>query len=281
MTISDRDTRVVGRIRAIAAPRVLIGVGDTYAYRKVLLLVFSSDGSVFVQWPYFCRSEGLLASLAFPGGRAEGTHDLGKTGRITSHHVKYAHHTDGEVHFSQDGRILTRIRRTSFRLDGPTGQLFQFGAYDLTGFTEHLLDESSQKRPEVLWTYPSGVPAALSIVGKWYRRDRLQELVLPEIEEIGPHAALFDDETDSEQDVVFVGQLTEWESRSNLLMLSCKAVRLPKGIHRPTIIFMAGGDAEDEMNPRTHQGSGALIAIYPYDRESEGLHLIDSLDLLS
>lgn len=130
--VSKNDTRVAGKIRAIAAPRVLVTVGDGRVYRKLLLLTFARDGSIFVQWPYFRQRSGILADARFRDGRLGGTYDLEKIGRSTSHLVKFSHHIDGNAHFSQDGRVKTAIRRKSFRLDGPLGHLFQPRLFTMT-----------------------------------------------------------------------------------------------------------------------------------------------------
>jgi hypothetical protein len=56
---------------------------------------------------------------------AHGTQlDLTPGGKIASHAVKYAHHPDGEAHFSQDGKVLTAIRRKAVPLDAAAGHLF-------------------------------------------------------------------------------------------------------------------------------------------------------------
>jgi hypothetical protein len=45
-------------------------------------------------------------------------------GKVTSHLVKYSHHPDGRAHFSQDGKILTAIKRQSIALDRQNGHMF-------------------------------------------------------------------------------------------------------------------------------------------------------------
>jgi hypothetical protein len=78
--------------------------------RKIFSISFSkSDGSLFVSLPYFTTSKGLLSIGTLHAGQDGGPVDLKPHGKVSSHHVKYAHHVDGEAHFSQDGKILTRI----------------------------------------------------------------------------------------------------------------------------------------------------------------------------
>lgn len=71
-----------GRLRFIAASRAVVVVSTSLAHYKVCQIVFSRrDGSVFVTFPYFKRTEGIVSR--------------------------------GEAVFSQDGKSRTEIRRAS------------------------------------------------------------------------------------------------------------------------------------------------------------------------
>lgn len=45
-------------------------------------------------------------------------------GKVTSHKVKYSHHPDGRTHFSQDGKIFTKVIKSSASFDEVDGHLF-------------------------------------------------------------------------------------------------------------------------------------------------------------
>ncbi len=94
--------------------------------RKIMNISFSNrDGTLFLHFPYFMDTTGLLAVVEVPGnGQHENQVNLQETGKTTSHNVKYSHHPDGKAHFSQDGKIYTTIRKHSVPLSDVTGHLF-------------------------------------------------------------------------------------------------------------------------------------------------------------
>ena len=57
-----------------------------------------------------------------------------KGGKVASHLVKYAHHADGEAHFSQDGKVKTDIRRKAVPLAEQSGHLFTIQTQDFASF---------------------------------------------------------------------------------------------------------------------------------------------------
>jgi hypothetical protein len=48
--------------------------------------------------------------------------------------VKYAHHRDGEAHFSQTGRVYTHVRKRSVPLNEQIGHLWTIQLQGLNGF---------------------------------------------------------------------------------------------------------------------------------------------------
>jgi hypothetical protein len=82
------------------------------------------DGSLFVSFPYFAHSAGLLSIATLSAGRMADTINLQPCGKCASHLVKYAHHPDGEAHFSQDGKVISMIRRRSIPLRSFHGHFF-------------------------------------------------------------------------------------------------------------------------------------------------------------
>lgn len=57
-------------------------------------------------------------------------------GKVTGHKVKYSHHPDGRVHFSQDGKIRTVIQKKSIPLSEAEGHLFTVQLQGLKDFGE-------------------------------------------------------------------------------------------------------------------------------------------------
>jgi hypothetical protein len=96
------------------------------------------DDSLFVGFPYFAHSSGILSPVTIEKWQHTNVKiSLGHVGlgKCTSHLVKYAHHPNGKAHFSQTGKILTRIRRQSVPLKSVRGHIFTAYAQGLHDFT--------------------------------------------------------------------------------------------------------------------------------------------------
>src|ERR1700730_17516226 len=112
-------------VDAIRCDRVVcvVKAGDLRA--KAFQVGFLRDGSLFVSFPYFKHRTGILTSSAIPAtGERQAQVDLQRGGKVTSHLVKYSHHTDGWAQFSQDRKIFTAIKRRSIALDTQNGHMF-------------------------------------------------------------------------------------------------------------------------------------------------------------
>jgi hypothetical protein len=112
-------------IECFRSDNVVVRTKQGSDVRKIFSVSFSkADGSLFVSLPYFETSKGLLSVATIPVGQTGGPIDLRLQWKCSSHNVKYTHHIDGEAHFSQDGKILTQIRRQSVPLRSNKGHIF-------------------------------------------------------------------------------------------------------------------------------------------------------------
>jgi hypothetical protein len=183
-------------------------LGTSGMERRIAKIMFADDGSIYVFFPGFRSTEGILCLAKLHTGTSYPTSvDLSDGGRVTSHLVKYSHHSDGEAHFSQDGKVKTEVRRKSVPLAEQVGHLFTIHAQDFTSFP---ILPSAKKRQltfnlpdEVLaikltaWRFPlSGLkfpdniaPSASPVIRTADGIDRPGLLVLP------PDGTPFDDVT--------------------------------------------------------------------------------------
>lgn len=92
---------------------------------RVAKVKFACDGSIYVMFPGFPKQSGLVGQLRIPPGpNPPLTLSLADSGRVTSHLVKYSHHPDGRAHFSQDGKVVTEIKRQAVPLALQHAHLF-------------------------------------------------------------------------------------------------------------------------------------------------------------
>ena len=170
-------------IRPARAKRFTLQLRDTRgapAHKIAKLFWGSKDGSLFVSFPYFENSEGLVCIATIQPGPLPQDVSLEERGKITSHLVKYSHHRDGRAHFSQDGKVLTSIKKRSGPLNVYSGHLFTIQLQGLKGFEassgrDH--DLANQKDQPITFTIPTVRPHALKIIGHWYTRRELNRWV--------------------------------------------------------------------------------------------------------
>src|SRR5213593_1534618 len=103
-------------LKAYGADRVVIGVRNSSIHKKIFQINFKSkDGSLFVSVPYANLGVGRVGVVECPPGDPNALL-FGDNALVTTHAVKYSHHPDGQAHFSQDGKVFTRIRRKAVPL---------------------------------------------------------------------------------------------------------------------------------------------------------------------
>jgi hypothetical protein len=102
---------------------------------RIAKIIFGSDGSIYVTFPSFSRSDGLAAVLTLAGNaKYPASLDLAKYGKVTGHRVKYSHHPDGLAHFSQKKKVRSEIRRKACPLNLQIGHLFTIQLQGLYAF---------------------------------------------------------------------------------------------------------------------------------------------------
>src|SRR6266496_590892 len=139
--------------------------------RRIAKVEFGKDGSVYVFFPGFANTSGILCRAVFRGGIPTTTLDLKENGRVTNHLVKYAHHPDGRAHFSQTGKVKTEIRRQSVPLTHLKGHFFTIQVQNFESFP--VL--SAPKREQLTFNLPDET-RAFKITG-W--RHKMSELKYP------------------------------------------------------------------------------------------------------
>jgi len=280
--VANRDFVVQeGRLKYFAATRATILVETALAQHKACHILFTTDGSIYVQFPYFRGShKGILSNVnVVHETHGPTTFDLKKNGKVASSLVKFSHHPDGRVHFSQDRKILTKIKRRSWPLDGPIGQIFQLNFYHLRGL--ELLGRSDIKPNKLFlpFRFVNGLPFAVTISGEWRRKRATVENMEHAGGAIGPAAIIQSRKTRQQQVVFLLGQPESLPLRNHILMLSCRAIPLLKGVVRPTVILLGGWDHHEVVvTGQPTANTGFLVCVYPVKNFDALATTIGSLD---
>jgi hypothetical protein len=92
--------------------------------------------------------------------------------------VKYAHHMDGEAHFSQDGKVQTRVRKRANLLNDCAGHLFTVqlqGLHDFAKFSDSELRKRRRMYVSLRYSYEL---SSLRIVAHLYSVEQFRRKFL-------------------------------------------------------------------------------------------------------
>ena len=259
-------------VTAFRSERIVLTIGrKATERRKVLQVVFGKDGSLFVTFPYFRHRIGLLSSATIKGtGRPESQIDLTMGGKIASNDVKYAHHSDGEAHFSQDGKVLTHIRRRSVALDRQEGHLFTVLINGLEAFDRAARSRDdgkiSARRTVLTFQLPADANPAgtLKIVGRRYNASSLRFAKADA--SVGPFVVTKDPEGHVSQGAILASPA---DSAQHVLLVTGGVI--PRIGTDPELLIFHGGFDPREVMLDTSREAGLLIFRVPglRCRESE------------
>lgn len=152
--------------------------GTLYELFKLIFYKNSKNQfAILITFPYLKQGNGILSKLRFPAGKKYIKRlSLVPSGSLTTHLVKYSHWQDGNVHFSQDRKIVTTFKNTSFPLNGDPGHLFSIQLQGLEGFTTRntAVKRNSQKEIDLDATINKDLEA-LKFTGWWFNSKKINQ----------------------------------------------------------------------------------------------------------
>jgi hypothetical protein len=223
-------------------------VGDDR--RKVFQCQFSKrDGSIFINFPYFRHTVGLLSLVHWPADKPNTTLSLELGGKIASHLAKYSHHPSGRAHFSQDGRIKTLIKKDAMPLSDIQGHLFTIHVWGFSNFdaasNSELIAPPSARRHSVTFDFGNEKPTSVKFVGRlhsdrWLEDRTTNRFVQPIMPLISPDGSVGHG---------FVcSTLIGWPGETRCLVISCEPSGLGDGGRDSALMFIGGFDSGSAMN---------------------------------
>lgn len=269
-----------GQLRYFCSPDARVLIATPHAVHQACHIRFTRDGSIFVQFPHFLGgSEGILSCLTLTGKEVgQTTVDLKPSGKVVSSLVKLAHHPDGTVHFSQDGKIRTAIGRRTWPLRSAIGQVFELNFFHLSGL-EQIDDPRKVKKLLLPFAIVDQIPIAVSIVGEWLRKRDLIAAIHPKGGTTGPAPQIASKKTGERLQRFLLGQPVGYALREHVLMLTCRPIPLPVGAKKPTAIMLGGWDPhEAAVGAPPVENKGLLVAMYPCADYTTLATTIGSLD---
>ena len=180
-------------LSVLKSEKFVIGIDTPSGSFKLFQIVCRPDGSILVPFPYYKHSSAQLIERTVSGGQAY-PRDITVGGPLTMHRVKYTHHVDGEAHFSQDGKILTRVRRRANPLQNYGGHLFTVQLQGLPDFQRAKARDLQNKGRVFVRLRLASEPTSLKIVAHLYSKAQIFQRMAGQ-EDTGPWIRVVDGQT--------------------------------------------------------------------------------------
>ena len=187
--------------------------------------------------------------------------NLEATGKTVSHLVKFAYHPDGEVHFSQDNKILTVIRKRSNPIGEVSGHVFTLLCHGLFDFQSIALKGMGASSLLLTFDLPGSPPEAVKIIGHLFTRADLKRAA-PELtpSSFGPVVPLLWPNGTIRR--AFLLENPHVLSPQSILALTCEPLAAFSSDTESTMVFYGGFDpANVALNPE--QETALLALKYP------------------
>ena len=246
------------------AERFVVSVETSGLRRKLFQCQFARrDGSIFVNFPYYRHTNGLVSLVVWPAGQPLTTLSFEPGGKVSSHLVKYSHHPDGRAHFSQDGRVRTLIKKQATPLPDIEGHLFTIHVQGLHGFDAVTDAEAtaspSPKRHAVNFDFGQEDPDSVKFVGRlhsdrWLERRTTRGIVQPIMPLVAPDGAV--------RNGFICSTLIGAPGETRCLVITCEPLsRLDVG-RESSLVFIGGFDSKPAMDD-TSRAVSFLAFSYP------------------
>ncbi|MEK7993766.1 MAG: hypothetical protein AAB403_08195 [Planctomycetota bacterium] len=242
--------------------KVTVSVRTSREHCKFLKIGWSKrDGSLFVHLPYFKHHHGLLARPMLRAGVETQQVSLEPTGKTASHHVKFTYHPDGEVHFSQDRKILTLIRKRSTPIAGVSGHAFTLICHGLADFEPVTSKRMGASGLLLTFDLPGSPPEAVKIIGHLFVRAELRRAA-PDLtpSSHGPVVPLRWPNGTIRR--AFLLENPHVVSPKSILALTCEPLATFSSDSESTMVFYGGFDPAN-VALDLQEGTAMLALIYP------------------
>jgi hypothetical protein len=270
----QREGRPITEVKGFHAQQIVLTVNADQHRHKILQILFGKDGSLYVTFPYFAHTNGILAEVAVTGPPGSTSQiDLANTGKVASHLVKYSHHPDGEAHFSQDGKVRTVVRRQSVPLYEQRGHIFTvliqgLRAFEAVGASKENM--ISAKRTTLTFQIADRFPKAIRIIGRWYW---IEDLTFdPRPETVGPLVQAI--ESDGSAHNAFI--VANPKDPKHVLLLTC-IPQDPISSRHDAMMFVGGFDPPSKI-VKSKKPTRFLACLYPADDFEELKKRLGTID---
>lgn len=246
------------------------------------IIISNRDGSIYITFPYYKHSKGLVSLTRFPiGSRTVKELSLierGSKGKVTSHKVKVSHHISGQTNFSLTGKVFTIIKKKSVELDKFSGHLFTVQFQGLDDFEEKK--KNKKNHYYIYYDIGNREIEAFKIVGFWYSPDetkkRLKDIDYESLKK-NYSAVQYESKNSSKGKMDFI--ISECEhTKDYWLCIYCKGLKKIDYNNYSTLTFLGGFDPPEIIN-NLNQDTYFISMIYPAENYEELKKKLGSIDI--
>jgi hypothetical protein len=266
-------------IRRFQAERFVFTVEAKDNRYKVFQVFFGkSDGSLYVNFPYFSLTHGIASLATVPACLHQTDINLEHFGQVTSKRVKYTHHPSGEVHFSQTRKVSSSISKESLPLADAEGHLFTLHLQGLQYFeaADPVKDGGPPQIKRTVLNFEfKGEPQAMKLVGRWYKAKTLMRGAQRPTR--GPKESTRT--PDGRIRLAFlVGPPRGWHWERYALVIACERTAQLDEDKEALLNFIAGFDPPTEIQDLSKPTSFLCVS-YPVSSYEKLEERIGSIDL--
>lgn len=269
-------------LQVYRSEKFILVVKDRNSRSKILQIVFWKNGSIFVDFPYFAHTSGIISLVTYPG-HAKPPIKLSYLdgGKVTSHLVKFSYPPDGHAHFSQDGKVYSKVRKDCPPIREIEGHLFTAQIQGLDSFSrfDPTKEKMSNLKERIYMEADFGnrVPPAVKIVGMLYTRKEAKRRSTNRF--FGPIM-----ETEDPQGNKRLAYFCSWPTQSSensdlVLMLMCESIPRIDKHNVAALSFIGGFDNKTIVGDWT-KDSTFLALNYPAENIAELARKIGSIDFI-
>ena len=248
---------------------------------KLFQIKFGNKGDIYVNFPYYKHSHGIVARATLPPNAT--SVNLADEAGVTSHRIKFSHHMDGNAHFSQSGKVMTKIRNRSVPLRELNGHLFTVSLQNITHFDEakgaKYNHGCSPERSVITFDATSNEFDGLKFVASWQSLDEFAKGFPQPIKEdrIGPK---FIYKGNPVSFGFFLGPSQQNPMIGHVLSLRMHAIPKLSNQNESLLTFLGGFDS-NIRNSDPSKDYHFLALMYPYKLKNEpGSITLESIDLI-
>ncbi|MDD2625812.1 MAG: SEC-C domain-containing protein [Bacilli bacterium] len=271
-----RDLTNQKNVNPFRSEKFLITISLGEERYKLFQIFYLKDGTICIDCPFFKDKDGALNEVILPPSR-EPKIDIKPfvdNGKVVSHNIKYSHHPDGRAHFSQDGKIFTKIKKQSVPYDKICGHMFTVMIEGIHYFnkvnSKKDFPHGKNKRTVINFEMPIGYldfeREGLNFIGKLFPISYFEENLdkIPSLnkdkEMLGPKILLRNDEITVSS--IMLSSLDNNPSSGYILTISPIKRKLLSNKDKPSLLFLGGFD-DFKKGVDLSQETSFLIFFYP------------------